>query len=622
MDETAKPLRVALVNMPWARIDAPSIQCGLLKALAVREGHHCEVHYLNIELAVLLGPELYEGISDMRSERLHMLGEWLFAYAAFGEVVPEQEYFEEHPELEALWRELTGRGLDHLVELRRAVLPAWLDKALGEVDWGGYDLVGFTSTFLQNTASLAAGRLLKERFPNVSLVYGGANFDSEMGPEYARGLPWLDHVVSGEADEAFPALLRQMAGGPAGAAPGAEVAGARMLLDQVGPARPLRALDGLPVPDYREYFNALERHGRRALLGDRPVRLPVEFSRGCWWGAKHHCTFCGLNSAGMAFRSKSGERAMDELTELLTAYPTVHVDAVDNILDMTYLTSLCEELGNRHWDVNLFFEVKANLTRGQLKSMRNAGILRIQPGIESLNTRILGLMRKGATKSINVRLLKWARYFGQTVQWNVLTGIPGESDADYEEQVALIPLLHHLEPPSGSARIWLERFSPYFTDPSFRLSHIRPGSSYRHIYPSHLDHAKIAYFFDYGVTDVASERAVDALSAAVLEWQRRWAEPTRPTLLYQRLPHHLTLIDRRTERARKAVLEGWQAHAYEACGDAARSVQGVRTDLERLGHRLATAEVAAFLERCCRSRVMIEDEGRYLALALPENPDW
>jgi radical SAM superfamily enzyme YgiQ (UPF0313 family) len=43
------------------------------------------------------------------------------------------------------------------------------------------------------------------------------------------------------------------------------------------------------------------------------VELLFEASRGCWWGAKHHCTFCGLNGLSMTFRSKSADRAYSEI---------------------------------------------------------------------------------------------------------------------------------------------------------------------------------------------------------------------------------------------------------------------------------------------------------------------
>ncbi|MFJ1610724.1 RiPP maturation radical SAM C-methyltransferase [Streptomyces sp. NPDC088253] len=615
-----KALRVALVNMPWARIHAPSIQCGLLQSITREAGHECDSHYLNIEFASFFGSKAYDTIANVASERLHLMGEWLFSYAAFGEVTPDDDYFAEYPEVKSIWDELTGKGLEDLVEMRRETLPDWVAACAAKPVWGEYDVIGFTSTFMQNTASLALGRKIKEFHPGVTLVYGGANFDGEMGAEYAKKLPWLDYVVAGEGDIVFPALLKNIADGTDTPITGV-LRHATTHAPQAADAQRPQALDDLPTPDYRDYFAWLERFDRARLLGRTPVRLPVEFSRGCWWGQKHHCTFCGLNALGMAYRSKSGERAFAELSTLLRDYPVVHVDTVDNILDMGYFSSLCTLLAQEHWDVNLFFEVKANLTREQLATLRSAGILRIQPGIESLSTHVLQLMRKGASKLINIRLLKWAGYYGIDVAWNILAGFPGETEEDYAEQLRLLPLLHHLQPPGGCGRIWLERFSPYFTDPSFPIDKVRPRASYGHVYPASLDPEKIAYFFDYEASGTVSHETVAALNAAVSTWQTRFAE-SKPSLVYQRLPGKLTLIDRRTDQPKRAVLEGWKAEAYESCGDAPRSAAAIGRLLAAQDVSVSEDEVTAFLEQCCRADVMVSDDGKYLGLALPENPGW
>jgi len=619
---SGRALRVALVNMPWARADAPSIQCGLLQSIVRAAGHRCDVRYYNLELAALLGHEAYAYLADAPQDRLNLIGEWLFSYAAFGAVTDEQQYFADYPEVERIWRKATNRDLDHLVDVRHRVLPEWLDSLADRDDWESCDAVGFSSTFWQNTASLALGRRVKERAPATALVFGGANFDGEMGREFIRGVPWLDYVITGEGDVALPRLLEALAAGTADAPiPGVlrQTAGAAAATPD---APRLSSLDELPAPDYHDYFTMLDSLGSAQVVGSGPVKLPIEFSRGCWWGQKHHCTFCGLNALGMTYRAKLPERGLAELATLLAEYPTAHVEAVDNILDMNYLATMCAQLAENRWDLSLFFEVKANLTRDQLAVLRRAGVRRIQPGIESLSTRVLALMRKGSSKLLNIRLLKWARYYGISVSWNLLGGFPGESDADYIEQARLIPLLHHLQPPDAVARIWLERFSPFYTDSSLGMTNIRPRASYRHIYPVHLDHSKIAYFFDYDASDVVSEEAFTAVREAVDGWARRWEEGRPPSLVYRRLPGRLTLIDQCASPARKAALTGWQADAYVACGDTARSAPGVREQLAADGRQVTAAEVRAFLERCCRSRVMVQDEGRYLALALPENPGW
>ena len=608
-EESARRLNVGLVNMPWARADAPSIQCGLLQSLARSTGHNCDVWYANLELAAMPGSEVYAQLVHAPQDRCNLIGEWLFSYAAFGCVTSEEQYFADYPEVERIWRQAMGHDLDHLADFRRMVLPGWLDTLAAHPKWGTYDVVGFSSTFWQNTSSLALGRRLKKRYPAITLVYGGANFDGEMGLEFARSVQWLDYVVTGEGDVALPRLLEALAR----EAPGEPIPGVLRHSDRAPhyhEAPRLRNLDDLPSPDYHDYFAALSALGGSAVLGKEKVKLPVEFSRGCWWGEKHHCTVCGLNALGMTYRAKAPDRAIAELAGLLTDYPTAAVEAVDNILDMNYLSTMCAQLAQRHWDINLFFEVKANLTRGQLAMLRQAGVWHIQPGIESLSTAVLVLMRKGSSKLLNLRLLKWARYYGIEVSWNLLGGFPGETDADYTEQASLIPLLYHLQPPSATCRVWLERFSPFYTDPSLGFSNIRPHASYKHIYPEHIDHAKVAYFFDYDACDVVTEDTFFALQAAAAEWSALWAKTPRPSLVYRRLPDKLVLIDRRTEQARQAVLTGWAADAYEACGDSPRTAVRVSDQLAESGAAITISEVTSLLGRCCRSSVMVHDAGK------------
>jgi hypothetical protein len=190
--DAGPPQRVALVNMPFAGANRPSIQCGLLKAGLVREGHEVDVHYLNLELAAEIGQVTYSKLSDLRWD--HLLGEWLFSAAAFGPRDDEEEYREAHPSLEETCRQLE-RDFGELCRMRNEVFPEVIERWASTIDWGAYGIVGFTSTFEQNVASLALARRIKERWPEVVTVFGGANYDGEMGPEYVRAFPWIDYAV-------------------------------------------------------------------------------------------------------------------------------------------------------------------------------------------------------------------------------------------------------------------------------------------------------------------------------------------------------------------------------------------------------------------------------------------
>ena len=112
--------------------------------------------------------------------------------------------------------------------------------------------------------------------------------------------------------------------------------------------------------------------------------------------------------------------------------------------------------------MELFYEVKANLKKAQVRLLRDAGVRVIQPGIESFSNDVLARMRKGVRGLQNIQLLKWCKEFGITPQWNLLWGFPHEPPEEYARMAALLPLLTHLTPPQTASAIRIDRFSPNF----------------------------------------------------------------------------------------------------------------------------------------------------------------
>src|SRR3954449_11214655 len=122
-----------------------------------------------------------------------------------------------------------------------------------EVLVGEPDVVGFTSTFMQNVASLALARELKRRRPELTVVFGGSNCDGPMGHALHRNHPFVDHVVRGEGEYAFPALLRHLDEGT----PPADVPGLCWWDGHVSRAntetRRTVAPADIPSPDYDQW---------------------------------------------------------------------------------------------------------------------------------------------------------------------------------------------------------------------------------------------------------------------------------------------------------------------------------------------------------------------------------
>ncbi|HEU5430041.1 MAG TPA: hypothetical protein VFU81_00170, partial [Thermomicrobiales bacterium] len=197
--ETPTPAmpRVLLISMPFATTMRPSIGLGLLKAGLARRGMPCDVRYCNLRYADRIGVETYERISNFSRDPL--LGEWIFAEDVFGAAVPEPErYFESvlRPCLERPFhRDRSEADLPPpealfaaLVRLRRQATQ-FLDECEASIPWPNYGLVGFTTTFEQNLASLALSRRIKSRHPEIAIAFGGANCEGEMGAALHRLFP-------------------------------------------------------------------------------------------------------------------------------------------------------------------------------------------------------------------------------------------------------------------------------------------------------------------------------------------------------------------------------------------------------------------------------------------------
>ena len=172
--------------------------------------------------------------------------------------------------------------------------------------------MGFTTTFHQTCACLAVAERLK-RLPDPPIVvFGGANCEAVMGLQILNSFPVVDYVCTREGDLVFPRLLeRLLREGNRDAFEGILRQGQSFEVTTPGMIRDLNAL---PYPDYTDYFARLKESPLSPTLN---VDILVETSRGCWWGAKHHCTFCGLNGDTMEFRSKSPDRAFEEIKTLL-----------------------------------------------------------------------------------------------------------------------------------------------------------------------------------------------------------------------------------------------------------------------------------------------------------------
>ena len=612
-------MKAVIIIPPFAPCEYPVLGPSLLKPALEAVGVPCAIHYAALDFAQRIGFDNYSLI--YYTDPPLLMGERVFSTMLFGDAVPPLEAYWHDVVLPFAEGVVTRMQLKRLCDARFRGLQAAVSEAPGFVEEvarselvRSSDIIGFSSTFAQHLAALAIARRVKELYPTKIIIMGGANCEGEMGRQTLASFPFIDYVSNGPADRSFPEWARALAGGREPAVRG--ICGRRA---GAGPSDGELdvVLDALPYPDYDDFFAAYDRHATERW---RIQAVPVEGARGCWWGAKHHCIFCGINGEQMAFRRKSARRFYDEIDDLAARYRVPRIWATDNILDMRYFTDLIPLLQARHRYEELFFEVKATLRREQVQALARAGITRLQPGIESLDTNVLRLMKKGTTALDNLQLLKWAAEAGINLQWNIICGFPGEDPAAYRRMYELARLIPHLPAPKACSRITIDRFSPLFNDPAGFGIRIAPAKAYRYVYG--LDSvaiAHLAYFYaqqSYRL-DTTESLAVPPYAADLFHQTRIWQTLSgRVKLEYAVLPDGVVAVTdtRPGSTQQTGRLTGLDAMVLRRL-DRALPVSSLCAQLYSEGQSASPAVVRESLERLSDWRYVYHENGRYLALA-------
>lgn len=613
--KTLGMIDAVLVNMPGVSISHPSIALGILKSILVHAGYRVRVFNFNLDFACRVGLDRYQLL--FRNYSI-FLGEWIFIRSAFNppyqdETTYLRRAYETVGDCEISFDEF----VEQCVSLR-AQAESFIPEAAERILGTGAKVVGSTSSFQQQLASLAVLRQVKEADPNRITLLGGANCEGPMGAATSAIAPWVDIVVSGESEDIIVDLVTRSL---------CEVPNFQDLPNYVIAQQSQRQLVNVshvavgisehfgtaPTPDYDDYFDELE---RSALSKSVSPILPVEASRGCWWGAKLQCTFCGLNGENMGYRAKSIDKIMDEWEQLTDKYGALPLGAVDNIFAWNWFDNLLPRLreGNRRYEV--FFEIKANLKKSQIEQLAAAGITHIQPGIESLSTPILKLMAKGCAAYQNLQLLRWATAAGIRLQWGFLYGFPTESTAEYLRMAEFVPLLTHLQPPDGFFPIEFHRYSVYHRNPESHGLQLRPAWPYIYLYPNHeryLPH--LAYIFE-SVSPLESppQEEYGELADQISKWIDSHAKGlTVPTFTFRKCNDEVEVIDNRVRpRFSKYVAKGIRAQLLLFLDSAPTISQALSYGTESLGW--TKYSMNEHIVELLELGLILEMDGRYILL--------
>lgn len=496
-----------IIVPPFAALRWPVLGAHLLQACAKEKGYRVKVFYANWALAAFLGLDIYERVSEIQQ-----LGDVISSRIAFG----GSSFYKNNEIIKHFQESLSGQKVEtkDLVKIEIG-LERWMNDVTSEILKYRYKIIGATTTFGSVIASISLLDQLKTKEPSITTIIGGAYCYGELAQGVASLSNKLDYVFCGDGEITFPQFIQ-------------DVTENRRPSQRIVLGEKCK-LEENPVPDYNDYF---EQSNRFSPDNSRELGIIYETSRGCWWGQKNPCTFCGLN-CDYNYRFKSPEKVIGDLKYLTQKFPGYRIGMADCIIPYEYFKTLLPRIPQELPGVKFFYEVKANLTLEQVILLKKSGITRVQPGIESLSSALLKRMNKGCLARHNITLLRHCRSVGIEAFWNFLHHVPNEVLEDYQLMLSFIPLIHHLIPPNNISKVALLKQSEYLNHPNkYAISNIRPTSLYYEFLPAWVDIEKYAYYFhaDYQYFSRENSLIKEVLDKTE-EWQNAWKEKKGPPKL-------------------------------------------------------------------------------------------
>lgn len=490
---------VLFVVMPFGPILTPSLGVSILQSHLEESGLTTKALYASFDYARLIGLDNY--ISLQESGPGLLLGEYCFAELAFPDTIDET--FQKACHQYGDFFKYVPTALHRSALEAKSKSSELINIIANKVESINPKILICSSMFQQNLASLALINTIKKnrKTKGIKTIMGGCNTEYSLGLALLRRCQNLDFVCSGSGEYTLPKLCRELLDSSQSTyhqISTIEGVYHQQSLLHYSDVEPLLSsmtrgrmtdMNQSLAPKFYDYFDQVFYAG----LGISPA-IPVESSRGCWWGEKSHCTFCGLNGDDLTFKYKDHSSVSSLIKEQSEKYDVKNFTFVDNIIPRDYFSTLLPALEGGGF--NLFYETKANLTKDQISQFKKSGVNHIQPGIESLLDEVLQIMRKGTTQLINLECLKFCAEYSIIPYWSILWDFPGENPSLYAEYLELIPKIMHFYPPGGMVAIHFDKFSPYQSNPMQWGLNLQPMDAYHFLYPEYKDSLNdIAYFF-------------------------------------------------------------------------------------------------------------------------------
>ncbi len=584
--------KIALLSLPWHPFNFLSIQLGTLTSTLREAKEDVSTFHYYKDFIEYIPQDLYE--------KLHAFsqGEAIFAALFFPRRIPK---------IKEVLENVVGDI--NLSEITRSC-EKYINDILNQQDWEKFQIVGFTITHEQLMASLCLAKLMKEKYPKIHILFGGAILNQMTGKGLLNSFTFIDSAAYGEGENTLKELTERIFSNSDDLSdiPGVIFRKKREIVINE-PRELVKSLDELPVPDYSDF------HSYELVDGSSSVvpHIPFETSRGCFWGK---CVFCNLDQQwhGKA-RIKNVNRLASEVKYQVEKYKSSQILFTDT--NISNSIDALHELSKLGLDLNIFAEVSGHdISYKSMKILRKAGVRVIQVGIEAFNENLLKRYGKGVGLMRNMEMLKWCLELGIEVGYNIVIKYPDETANDVKETLNTMKYASIFQPP------FLINYSlAYYSDAYYNLEQhnvkgIDLPPEYKSIYPQSFlkECSPLVAICVIPVPKKDKRTNWKPVQRFVKKWHKKWNGSHFKPQLYWRDGETFLLVEERDER--RMVKDSWcltgdHRELYLLCDKESQSLEELEKNMN-----INRKSIKGIVDELQNEGLLYSTDGRALSLAI------
>ncbi|MFA5074273.1 MAG: radical SAM protein [Nitrospirota bacterium] len=328
---------------------------------------------------------------------------------------------------QSLWFWNTKECVERMLGVFQSKIDAFIDMILAT----NANVIGFTLYNSSELASLELARILKQRQPELTVIFGGPHASRfAAGPRLVMD-PAVDAVAQGEGELTLIDILERVKNNRSLTdCPGLLLKGEKEPVN-TGERELIMQLDQLPAPDFSDY--AFEHY-------KIPTRLPLSSSRGC----PNHCIFCNERPFWKQYRHRSADKVFAEIKAQIERHPFVNfLDFQDSLVNgkLDELEKLADLIIRNKLNIQWAGQaaIRKDMSPELMTKLKQSGCVCLAYGLETSSAPLMLKVGKVLSRGADANVI--AERHGKTglgVTYNIMFGLPGETEEDAFETLEFL----------------------------------------------------------------------------------------------------------------------------------------------------------------------------------------